>query len=203
MVVGKALGRLSDRYRALANLRRAVQLIEKSRYFPLVVPEVGTNVAMAIPGAKSVDDVAAVPGRIVVVEGRARAVGCPWFGASSHLARLLLERMKYDPNKLGAINIQFSSSILKAVEHVAQQRSLVISYFEREKEPPEVAKVEGKSLPWGLRQAIENAGGKIPDIVWDGGGVGKEAMVRIFGKNAVDATKIALAVAKLVSKQTS
>ena len=194
------MGKLSDRYRVLANLRRAVLLIERSKHFPLLIPEVGTNIAMAIPKAKSIGDVAAIPGRIVVVEGRAKAVGCPWFGASSHLARLLLERMRYDPNKLGVINIKFSEPILRAVEKVAQQQSLVVSFFERSKEPPEVMREEGKSLPWGFRQAIENAGGRIPDVVWDRGGLGKEAMIRIFGKNAVEATKIALKVAKLVSK---
>ena len=47
-----------------------------------LVPQVGMNLAMVIPHAENVDDVAAIEGRIVKVAGGVKAVGFTRFGCS-------------------------------------------------------------------------------------------------------------------------
>jgi hydroxymethylpyrimidine/phosphomethylpyrimidine kinase len=53
-----------ERDEVLRVLRAAVDQIAQSMD-PALIPEVGTNIGYALPGARSRDDVAAVDGRIV------------------------------------------------------------------------------------------------------------------------------------------
>ena len=44
-------------------------------------------------------------------------------------------------------------------------------------------------MEWGISSVIQNAlkeRGSIPDVIFDCGAVGKEPMLRIFGRNAVE-----------------
>jgi len=60
----------------LKNLEEALEIIKKSPGFSNLIPEVGCNIAMAIPDASSILDVAAVSGRIVRLKNEPHAVGC-------------------------------------------------------------------------------------------------------------------------------
>jgi len=60
----------AERYLVLENLRKAVDVLENSPNFAKLIPEIRTNIVMAIPGAKSISDVAAVEGRITAVRGK-------------------------------------------------------------------------------------------------------------------------------------
>ena len=46
--------------------------------------------------------------------------------------------------------------------------------------------VEGRSLQWGVEQAIQKAKG-VPDVIYDEGGYGKEAMIRVLAQTATEA----------------
>ncbi len=52
-------------------------------------------------------------------------------------------------------------------------------------EKAEIKKKEGSTLDWGTQTAIERAG-KMPDIIYDEGGLSREAMIRVLGKNPKD-----------------
>jgi len=52
--------------------------------------------------------------------------------------------------------------------------------FSREDEPQGVSTME-----WGVSDAIRREG-KVPDIIYDKGGVGKEAMIRLLGRDAFE-----------------
>jgi predicted fused transcriptional regulator/phosphomethylpyrimidine kinase len=76
---------------ALQDLLAAERLLRDAN--PLaVMPQVGLNLARAIPGASSPDDVLAFPGRLVEAGGRIVSPAAPAFGGSGHLARVLLAR---------------------------------------------------------------------------------------------------------------
>jgi hydroxymethylpyrimidine/phosphomethylpyrimidine kinase len=49
-------------------------------------------------------------------------------------------------------------------------------------------------MDWGAEYAIREAG-SVPQVIWDAGGVGKEAMVRILGGSAVEVAGLAIRVA--------
>jgi hydroxymethylpyrimidine/phosphomethylpyrimidine kinase len=151
---------------------------------------------MAIPYAEGIDDVAAIDGRIVKTSEGVRAAGNPKFGCSSHLAKYIIEVTRYDETKTAAINIKFSDDILKALE----KRGMTISLYDRRKEPKEIKKVEGMTIPWGVKEAIKKIG-KAPDALYHKGDVGKEPMIVIFGEQAYDLAKLSVQLAKEMEKK--
>lgn len=58
------------------------------------MPQVGLNLAVALPDAADPDDVLAFPGRLVEAAGRLLRPAPPAFGGSGHLARVLLAARK-------------------------------------------------------------------------------------------------------------
>jgi hydroxymethylpyrimidine kinase/phosphomethylpyrimidine kinase len=175
----------AEKFRVLSSAKKAVELIlENSNRVLKYTPEVGINVVEAVDPkyATSVDDVAGVRGRIVKAGSRLVAVGPVEFGASSHLARLVLEAMKVDPSVRGAVNIKYSEDLVAR----ARSKGYVVVYVDRRLEPEEIRAVEGATLPWILREAVKKAG-RVPDVIYDTGDIGKEPMIRVLGKTAVDA----------------
>ncbi|MEM3039705.1 MAG: thiamine-phosphate synthase family protein, partial [Candidatus Methanomethylicaceae archaeon] len=137
--------------------------------------------------AKSVEAVCGVPGRITNVGGRLRASSCPTFGASKHVANVVLTVMEYDPAMRSAMNIRYSKEIISK----CQSLGWTIGYYDRTKEPPEVKEKEGATIPWGVREAIKSAG-RVPDVIYHTGDHGKEPMVIILGKDPVEVVMRAL-----------
>ena len=78
----------------LGNLVRAANLLRDVPAFTRLIPEVRVNLAYALPGAAVPADVAAIEGRITAVRGLPYVSGLPEFGASDHMARLILEVRK-------------------------------------------------------------------------------------------------------------
>jgi len=63
------------------SINEAVKKIEESENFDNILPEVGTNIVMALLEATSLSEVVALTGRIIKVENRAVGVGEPKSGA--------------------------------------------------------------------------------------------------------------------------
>jgi hydroxymethylpyrimidine/phosphomethylpyrimidine kinase len=190
------LYRESSKYNVLMSLEKAKALLEATPEVAMLVPEVGINIAMAIPYAENSDDVAAIEGRIVKTREGARAAGNPKFGCSSHLARYILEIIKYDERKMAAINLKFSDDILKTLE----KWDMTISFYDRKNEPEEIKKVDGMTVPWGVKEAIKKTG-KVPDVIYHRGDIGKEPMTVILGKQAYDLAKLTVQLAKEIEKK--
>ncbi|MEA1957701.1 MAG: PfkB family carbohydrate kinase, partial [Euryarchaeota archaeon] len=182
----RELRKNADRYFVLENVKAAVKKLKSIPDFKRLVPEVGTNIGMAIEGAESERDVAAVDGRIISAKEGIYAEAVD-FGVSSHVARMILAMMALtgDKNRRSAINIKYSVQIIDA----CKRAGLVISSFEREHEPTGV-----KTMDWGVREAIKNLSSEgrqrrqqeVPDVIYDLGAVGKEPMTRIFGDTALE-----------------
>ncbi|MGB3459757.1 MAG: bifunctional hydroxymethylpyrimidine kinase/phosphomethylpyrimidine kinase [Halobacteriota archaeon] len=173
IVVNQSLRNDADRYFVLENVKEAVTMLKETPNFKNHIPEVGTNIGMAIADAESEHDVAAVDGRLIPAREGVHA-GCVDFGVSSHVARLILTMMKHDKTKRSAINLKYTSELIEACEELG----LTVSSFDRAKEP-----VGAKTMDWGVREASVVFS---PDVVYDLGAVGKEPMVRIFGNTAVE-----------------
>jgi len=184
------LYREASKYEALLNLEEAKSLLERHPEVAVLVPEVGMNVAMAARYAESVNDVAAIDGRIVRTSEGVKAAGNPKFGCSRHLAKYLVEIVKHDEDKRAAINLKFSEETLKILE----KRGLIISFYDRTKEPGEIKKVEGMTIPWGVKEAVKRVG-RAPDVIYHRGDFGKEPMIVVFGKDALSLAKLAIEIA--------
>ena len=190
------LYRESSKYNVLTNLEEAKALVEATPEVAMLVPEVGMNIAMAIPYAESVADVAAIEGRIVKTSEGAKAVGNPKFGCSSHLARYLLEIHKYDKDKMAVINLKFSEETLKILKDWGK----TISFYDRTKEPEETKNVEGMTVQWGVREAIKQIGA-VPDVIYHRGDIGKEPMIVVFGEQAYNLARLIVQLAREIGKK--
>ncbi len=176
-----ALRRSSYILESIDRVRKAVEkLLEEKNVVADLIPEVGTNIVEAppYPYPRTVEDCVAVEGRIHRVGNDVRVCGCVARGASNHVARALLEAQKCDPKIRAAANIRY----FEGIEELAKTLGMRVVFIDRRKEPEEVKRVEGASIPWIVAKACRETGG-VPDIIYDVGDVGKEAMARVFGKD--------------------
>ncbi len=174
--------------KVLEDLLAAAEEFVKHPVRPLI-PEVQSNLAYALPWACRVEEVAAFPGRIVAFGESARLVGCPRFGASSHVARIILAAMRFDPRKRAAMNIRFDPRFLEK----ARQKGFSVGWFSRKEEPEEIKKREGGTLSWGVVKVCETLG-YVPDLIADEGDLGKEPMIRILAESPQEVVTKALAL---------
>ncbi|MFQ5815180.1 MAG: bifunctional hydroxymethylpyrimidine kinase/phosphomethylpyrimidine kinase [Candidatus Hydrothermarchaeaceae archaeon] len=168
----------AERYRVLEGLGRAVEDLKASEKAHLIVPQVGINIAYAMPDAVDLAGVAGIRGRIVRVDDRVMRVGPIEFGATKHVGSMVLEVMKHDPSMRAAMNIRYTVEMVERCEELMDCAS-----FDRSEEPPGVS-----SMEWGTRGAIVSHG-RVPDIIHDSGAMGKEAMIRILGRNPGEVMK--------------
>lgn len=151
------------------------------------VPEVGINIGFALENAKAIEDVCALEGRLIRVGERVHHLGRFKFGASKHVARIILTAMNFSPDVRSAMNIKYNENVIDACSSLG----FSIGTFDRNEEPQSTSTME-----WGTEQAIKQLG-KIPDIIHDKGAVGKEPMIRILGRNPDDVVrKLRLIIAK-------
>ena len=141
------------------------------------VPEVGMNLAYALPNAKTLNDVCAIDGRLIKHRERISLCGTIDFGVSKHVASIVLAAMSYDITMRSAMNIRYSQEIVNLCKKIG----FTLGSFDRGDEPSEVS----STMEWGTKFVITKLG-EIPDVIYDKGSVGKEPMIRILGKNPED-----------------
>ncbi|GAB3683964.1 thiamine-phosphate synthase family protein [Salinarchaeum chitinilyticum] len=107
--------------RTLASLRRGLRTLESTSGFAGLLPNVGSNLVACVPGATTIDDVAAVPGRIVDVKGRATGAGDPEFGVSEHVAGVLLAARAAGSEARAAINVRYDPEIVATLESLGHE----------------------------------------------------------------------------------
>ncbi len=170
----------------LAELEDAAHELEKLLDVGLI-PEVGSNMGYAVLGALEPNDVAAFDGRIVRIGAAAKRIGCARFGASKHVARIVLAAQCHDQSIRCALNVKYSEDNLAR----CRRAKLSVSTFDRVREPKGVS-----SMTWGVHRAIERFGG-VADVIFDKGGVGKEPMIRILGRAPDDVLAKLRRIAKM------
>src|SRR5262249_26114222 len=150
----------------------AIRLLETSETFVEVVPEVSVNIARATENAKASSDVVAVPGRMVRVKNRARAMLSPEFGASDHMARILLLSRAEMPVIRACINLRYDGKMDKALDKLHLDILSLKAITTRHRKDPTAA-------------ALEEALKKHPrfSAVVDRGGSGVEPNTYLFGKS--------------------
>ena len=143
-----------------------------------LIPEVQSNLGYALPFAETHRDVAAFPGRLVRVGKEIVSVRNPAFGASRHIATIILTAMRHDPGCRSVMNIRFSEGLIQKCETLGWK----VGSFDRREEPQEIKEQEGSSLEWGTEQVLSKET-TIPDVIFDWGDVGKEPMIRVLGRD--------------------
>lgn len=164
----------------------ALEKIEHCKEFTSLIPEVRTNLVYARKNARGISDVIGVDGRITVIEGMPCAAGRPRFGASSHMARLLLEIRTIEPSVRAGINFANTPELTQWLQDYCRSMRWIFSEIDRSKEPDDIKLEEGASMPWKVREAIRTAGGKVPKLFYETGAVGKEAVSVLVGKDPIE-----------------
>ena len=154
-----------------------------------LVPEVGTNVAVAPADADAPSDVVAVDGRLHATSRGVRAAGSVAPGASSHVARFLLGVRASDPSVCAAGNVRWA-----AAREATLRDCWGVEVLDRTEEPPDV---DG-TMDWAAREAMTGRE-KAPDAVLDRGVVGKEPMIRVLAADARTLLEKLQTVARLES----
>jgi predicted fused transcriptional regulator/phosphomethylpyrimidine kinase/diadenosine tetraphosphate (Ap4A) HIT family hydrolase len=176
----------------IKKVHKAVKILEKSPEFAALIPEVRSNLVMAVEGAETIEQVVGIPGRITTINGLPKSFMRPDFMSSSHMARLVLNIMKHDPLKKSALNMKYEPMVLE----ICEKLGLNVSSYNRANEPKESREVEGRTIPWGVETAIKKAG-TVPDVIYHTGAWGKEPMICLLGLNAVEVAEMAVCIAKL------
>jgi hydroxymethylpyrimidine/phosphomethylpyrimidine kinase len=189
LAIGKGTGptnpfayvlREMERYPVIQELKKALETL-KQRHLGLLIPEVSSNLGYALPGAEGAEDVAAFPGRIIRLRDTVASLSDPEFGASQHIAKIILTVMNFDAEYGSAMNIRYSR------ENVARLRrkGFLVGHFDRKREPRQVKEKEGSSLEWGVQDVLRRLK-RVPDFIYDEGDVGKEPMIRVLGRDPME-----------------
>lgn len=157
----------------LKTVRRAVRRLQQVPGVADHVPNVGTNVGTCLPGAERVDDVAAIPGRIYVVHDRVQVPAAPEFGASRHVADVILAAHAVDADVRGALNVATSDALLDAVTEAGLDAVAFDAGYEARRDR--------------LTAAFQERG--VPDVAYHEGAFGVEPIAYVLGQDAVDAVE--------------
>jgi len=180
----------AERYRVIQKLKKAFHILRDRRVGHLF-PEVQSNLGCALLDPRGPEDVAAFPGRFVRLGREVVRVSDPEFGASQHIAGIILTAMRYNPEMRSAMNVCFSEEILV----LAKKAGFSVGHFRRQEEPAREKRREGCSLSWGVDQVLKKSK-KVPDLIFDRGDLGKEPMIRVLGRDPEEVVNKVLAIAK-------
>ena len=186
---------MNEKEVVLKKVKEAVKLLEKCKKFSKLMPEVRVNIVYALPDAKTSMDVVAVDGRITVVKGYPKACGDVIFGASDHMARLIIEVRKYDESIRAGINFKYTLEIKEKIEQFCKEENLSLGYIDRRKEPEEVIEKDQQSMPWKIKYLFDNYR-KIPTIFYESEGWGKEPLFVIVGKDPKEVVNSAIKISQ-------
>ena len=164
---------LTSRAKVLEDLQSGLRIIQNSTVFAQLVPQVRANLVTCNGLADDVSDVAGVPGRITIIEGKARILVGPRFGASKHTASLLLEMKKSWSHVRACLCISGKSDVVKIAK---AKKVRIIELTTSESDHNQIAASAVQKLPTSRSRA--HIGIHVP------GGVGVEPILYIFGSSA-------------------
>jgi predicted fused transcriptional regulator/phosphomethylpyrimidine kinase/predicted transcriptional regulator len=169
---------LRERERVLTSVRRGLRTLTNASGFAGLIPNVGANVAECTADAATVDDVAAIPGRLVDVKGRAMVPGEPEFGVSEHVATVLLAAREAGANVRGAVNLRYDPA---TVDALAADRPTVEFDAERPTREAVADAVAAADLP--TDEGTETL------VLYQTGAVGVEPIVYVLAPTAAEAAR--------------
>jgi predicted fused transcriptional regulator/phosphomethylpyrimidine kinase/predicted transcriptional regulator len=184
-------GVASEDATATKDVAAAVKMIEDCRVFAVVMPEVSVNVARLAGPSESPEDVVAVPGRIVKVKGRAKALMPPSAGASGHMARVLLMARSKRPEVRAVVNLRYDDKMGAVLRRLGLRTVRIGGYGHGAGGDPTLN---------ALRHALTGSVQRFEAIA-DEGTRGIEPNVYFFGSSATEAARLAVRAAEAYSSR--
>ncbi|MCU0799768.1 MAG: hypothetical protein MUC62_08880 [Candidatus Thermoplasmatota archaeon] len=160
-------GPMTERSRLLDELSSAV-LFLKARPIPGLIPAVKLNIAYALPGAGTKDQVASFPNRLPDHKGTIGEPRPPEFGASNHLSSVLLAASKGRPGISAVMNTRSGPDVMNAIRKMGEEASVL----DRKEHT--------------LEEFLSEPGTLEGDLVIDPGDFGIEPCLYIFGPSPLE-----------------
>ena len=88
-------------------------------------PAIGMNVAACTSDAVDIEDVAAFPGRLWIINDQIKYMSMPEFGASKHLAGVLLKARSIGSNATAILNLALPEKFNKKINKVVDKLGLI------------------------------------------------------------------------------
>lgn len=173
----------SEREKIIGSLVIALKELKKIDHFSEFMPEVRINFAYSMENPKSSGDVAAIPGRISIIDDSIYVPSSPEFGASDHMARNLIEFAKYNNKIRAAINIKYTEDLVEWLSQYCLDNNLTLSFVDRSKEPDDIKNIDGASIPWKIEEAVRLSSNRVPDVIIEGPAMGKEPLIILTGED--------------------
>ncbi|MFX1310521.1 MAG: thiamine-phosphate synthase family protein [Promethearchaeota archaeon] len=188
---------ISEEKQSIINqIREVYSVISKDKDYSKLIPEVRMNISGSLSNAKDKSEIAGIEGRITIINGFPKASGEIKFGVSDHTARLILTAKEFDNSINFVINLKY---IPELIESIKENSKLELQEINREEQPESVKEKEYSTMQWLIKESVRKKG-KIPDIIWDKGAIGKEPMIRLFGKNSNDIIRKLEQIIKLIKQ---
>jgi predicted fused transcriptional regulator/phosphomethylpyrimidine kinase len=185
-----------DKYYVLGNVLAGLVLLEESDAFARVIPEVRSNLAMALAEAEAPEDVVGIPGRITSVFGKSRAVARPALGGSHYTARILLAVRREMPRLRAALEIKYAPELVAVIEEMGLEPRSLDDVLAGAGGNPE-------ALIAGLGRAFKDAYSEQEQmsVAYSIGGHAREGATILLGETAVDVATKAISIAEAYSKR--
>ncbi len=167
----------------------AVKDLESSSTFAAVVPQVSANLAYAPGEVDSLGGVIAVPGRIVKVKDRVKALSPPEAGASGHVSSILLLVKKVRPGIHACINLRYDPKVQTVLKKLGLKSIEIGGYAKSGTADPTAA---------ALATRLTGPIGRF-DVLVDRGGSGIEPNAYLFGAGPGAVVEVAVGISRLYS----
>ncbi|MHA2209730.1 MAG: thiamine-phosphate synthase family protein [Candidatus Thorarchaeota archaeon] len=170
----------------LRDLQEALTLMSNAPQFSRLIPQVRANLVACGTDASTYMDVAGVPGRITLVNGRAVALTTPQFGASQHTANLLLWARSNWPSLQACLGISGTKEIVAAAEKNGfKMIGLSIPATDHVSISEAAQKFAGRA-----KKTLQFVAIHVP------GGIGVEPILYLFGPSAVALANVSISLNK-------
>ncbi|MBY9006470.1 MAG: hypothetical protein KGD63_06900 [Candidatus Lokiarchaeota archaeon] len=182
-----------DKSNVIDEVKKIYDYFSSEKSFSRLIPEVRTNISAGLPDAINKNDIAAIEGRITIINGYPKACGEIKFGMSNHTARLLLTAKKFDDSINIVMNIKYIPELIEKLKTT----ELEIEEIPRNNQSLEIREKEDSTMQWLIQECMKKIG-RIPDIIHDKGAIGKEPMIRLFGKLSDDIIQILTLILEII-----
>ncbi len=172
----------TERYEILGQIVEAAKMVCASEKVAPLIPEVRSNITMCTSDPKTPEDVAGIPGRITVINGRPAVYAYPDWAASVNTSYVLIMMHSLDKNVRSVMEIRYSPGPIEALSKAGYTLY----------EIPDSDSWES-TMKKGL-----TAGHEEPPIFHSKGDWAREGAVIVSGPDAVTVAKKVLKIAELL-----
>jgi len=139
---------------------------------PQLIPPDGAQIGYALRGARDKEDIAAVPGRMMVEnQGTWHPRGSCSFGCDDVIARVILTVMKFDPRRRCAAQIRCSDRVLDVLDG---DLFLECMPYDAAKAPQGIS-----TMDWGIASCCKK---EVPDVMYPTNDDGPGATLLLLGE---------------------